>query len=78
MTCVSFYQAGDGFISEDCSEECSCVEGVLTCEMLDPCHDNAQCELRDGIRGCYCDDGYQGDGITCEEGEKQRIGTMTN
>ncbi|PIK34070.1 putative IgGFc-binding protein [Apostichopus japonicus] len=62
-----YLSAGDGFISEDCSEECSCVEGVLTCEMLDPCHDNAQCELRDGIRGCYCDDGYQGDGITCEE-----------
>ncbi|NXN94763.1 AGRL4 protein, partial [Rhinopomastus cyanomelas] len=28
------------------------------------CHQNARCEVQDGIKGCYCSHGYTGNGVT--------------
>ena len=45
---------------------CTCEDGKeMKCVDIE-CHEDAVCELRDGIRGCYCIEGHKGDGITCE------------
>ncbi|XP_072275629.1 adhesion G protein-coupled receptor L4 [Pyxicephalus adspersus] len=38
-----------------------------------PCHSNAECKVEKGIRGCYCNTGYTGDGIKfCEDDDECR------
>ena len=38
----------------------------IECQPLS-CHtDLADCTLQDGVRNCYCHEGYEGDGTTCE------------
>lgn len=31
------------------------------------CSANAVCETRNGVRRCYCSNGYQGNGVVCTE-----------
>ncbi|KAJ8029751.1 Angiopoietin-related protein 1 [Holothuria leucospilota] len=66
------FQPGDGVITSsgysynaDCSRRCSCEAGVVTCEDNVMCDVNAVCRERDGIRQCYCNEEYLGDGNTC-------------
>ncbi|PIK35368.1 putative fibrinogen C domain-containing protein 1-B-like [Apostichopus japonicus] len=30
------------------------------------CSDDATCDERNNVRKCYCNDGYEGDGVTCQ------------
>ena len=32
------------------------------------CHERAQCSIKDGIRDCYCEKGFDGDGLNCRPG----------
>ncbi|KAJ8033648.1 Ficolin-1 [Holothuria leucospilota] len=64
---------GEGFIQNDqwyvnvnCSSSCQCHLNVLTCDNNYRCSSDATCEERDGVRQCYCNDGYTGDGQNCE------------
>ena len=61
-------QAGESWIDETCSSKCTCMEGEVQCESYG-CHMDAKCRVRNGIRDCYCNRGYKGDGQTCTLGE---------
>lgn len=57
------------YTSEDCSRQCSCENGVLNCMNYEPCDENAVCSVKNGVRDCFCNNGYQGNGTYCERGE---------
>ncbi|XP_022106836.1 uncharacterized protein LOC110987964 [Acanthaster planci] len=56
------------FMSEECNQKCACdSEHNVVCEESG-CHERAECRVEDGVRGCYCNEGWTGDGInSCEE-----------
>ena len=62
-----FLKAGARFVNEDCSEVCSCREGQLDCTHYG-CDDFATCGVKNGVRDCYCQDGFKGDGQVCFRG----------
>ncbi|KAJ8038778.1 IgGFc-binding protein [Holothuria leucospilota] len=63
----SYISSGDSFVTEDCSELCECTGmSNLQCEAYN-CDENSECDTRNGIRDCYCQEGYRGDGFQCEE-----------
>ena len=37
------------------------------CDITDDCDPNATCLFKDGQHKCSCNDGFQGDGKTCEK-----------
>ncbi|KAJ8033064.1 Fibrinogen C domain-containing protein 1-A [Holothuria leucospilota] len=57
---------GGTFFNADCSEQCTCTNDYLTCYSGYQCNNNAACREKDGVRQCYCNDGYEGDGETCD------------
>ncbi|KAJ8026415.1 Angiopoietin-1 [Holothuria leucospilota] len=57
---------GYEYVNHNCSEKCICSNDQLNCKPDFPCSPNASCRVEDGIRRCYCDDGYVGDGETCK------------
>ncbi|XP_071837312.1 uncharacterized protein [Apostichopus japonicus] len=57
---------GETFVSDDCTQKCSCSNNRLTCEVDYSCSTNAVCDVKNGVRQCYCNEGYEGDGETCE------------
>ena len=54
-------------MTEDCSRRCQCDGGSVSCSSYG-CHEDAECKIRNGVRDCYCERGYRGDGQTCEKG----------
>ncbi|PIK34073.1 putative zonadhesin, partial [Apostichopus japonicus] len=62
----SYRSAGDSYVTEDCSRLCECTTTGIACAPYD-CDVNSECILRNGVRGCFCQDGYRGDGLQCEE-----------
>ena len=51
-------QSGDIWITpETCEERCGCEGGVVTCQPLG-CGENEACVVRNGVRGCYCQDNF--------------------
>ncbi|PIK34069.1 putative IgGFc-binding protein, partial [Apostichopus japonicus] len=66
---VQYYQVGETYLNENCTEECICMEGnSLTCLAGLSCDVNQECSIQDGIRDCYCIEGYQPDNNgTCQE-----------
>ncbi|KAJ8032946.1 Fibrinogen-like protein A [Holothuria leucospilota] len=57
-------QNGDVYVNADCSNRCTCSNNILTCENYG-CGLNANCEERNGVRKCYCADGFEGNGLIC-------------
>ena len=47
-----------------CGEWCTCSSGEIQCESIS-CDVNAVCALRDGIRACYCNPPFLGNGLQC-------------
>ena len=37
------------------------------CDITNDCDPNAQCLFEEGEHKCHCNDGFQGDGKTCEK-----------
>ncbi|XP_071944956.1 zonadhesin-like [Antedon mediterranea] len=62
-----YYSPGDSWITEDCSLSCQCVDGRVEC-VAENCDLNADCNIRNGERGCYCRDGW----TTGEDGSCSR------
>ncbi|PIK59709.1 Fibrinogen C domain-containing protein 1-A [Apostichopus japonicus] len=53
------------YFNNDCTQKCSCSNNRLICQD-NRCSTNAVCDVRDGVRKCYCIEGYEGDGYICE------------
>ncbi|XP_065775388.1 LOW QUALITY PROTEIN: zonadhesin [Muntiacus reevesi] len=50
-----YYQQGDGFVNDDCSQRCTCTRaGLLLCEPLG-CSPGEVCTLGNLTRGCFRD-----------------------
>ena len=62
-----FFKAGARYVSEDCSEVCVCGDGELICTPYG-CNQFADCKIQNGVRDCYCQDGFKGAGQTCVRG----------
>ncbi|KAJ8031641.1 IgGFc-binding protein [Holothuria leucospilota] len=64
----TYISPGSVFITEGCTERCTCTLGQLECEAYQ-CHAQASCEIRSGDRDCYCTNGYIGNGQECEQAD---------
>ena len=60
-------KAGVRYVNEDCSEVCVCGDGELICTPYG-CNQFADCKIQNGVRDCYCQDGFKGDGQICVRG----------
>ena len=61
---------GSTWINEMCTNKKTCKAddngGNKIIETVMNCHEEAECKVQQGIRGCYCKQGYFGDGFTCK------------
>ncbi|PIK58786.1 putative ficolin-2-like [Apostichopus japonicus] len=55
---------GESYINSDCSLRITCNSNVLTSESYS-CSADATCEERNDVRRCYCNEWFEGDGLTC-------------
>ncbi|XP_071830391.1 IgGFc-binding protein-like [Apostichopus japonicus] len=62
-----YIMSGDQAVNADCTEVCSCQDQLLECLPMS-CSEFASCTLRSGMRDCFCDTGYEGNGQDCEIG----------
>ncbi|XP_019621165.1 PREDICTED: IgGFc-binding protein-like [Branchiostoma belcheri] len=60
-----YYAVGETW-GEGCNRRCQCVSknNIQCTEVL--CDENAFCGIQNGIQGCHCNSGYQGNGSYCE------------
>ncbi len=77
QTSLFFLQVGDSIISEDCSSEQTCQADGTFAEGPGPeCHEFASCQIKDGERGCKCNKGYRGDGVSaCDRKDPGALST---
>ncbi|XP_071835366.1 uncharacterized protein [Apostichopus japonicus] len=54
----------ESYINSDCSLRITCNSNVLTNESYS-CSADATCEERNAVRRCYCNEWFEGDGLTC-------------
>ncbi|PIK53132.1 putative IgGFc-binding protein [Apostichopus japonicus] len=57
-------EVGDTWISDTCDQKCVCTDTGRECSDFS-CGEHALCEIKGGVRNCYCQNGYTGDGQTC-------------
>ncbi|XP_071836625.1 fibrinogen-like protein A isoform X2 [Apostichopus japonicus] len=57
-------QVGDFYINSGCTRRSTCQNNQLI-EASYQCSVHATCATRSGVRKCYCNTNYQGDGVTC-------------
>lgn len=57
-------QEGQSFINAACTMRATCRNGELI-ENNHQCSEDAICDERNGTRGCFCKDGFEGDGEVC-------------
>ncbi|XP_071835749.1 uncharacterized protein [Apostichopus japonicus] len=55
---------GDFYVNARCTQRSTCRNNQII-EASYQCSDNATCAERNGVRKCYCNPNYQGDGVTC-------------
>ncbi|KAJ8034024.1 Ficolin-1 [Holothuria leucospilota] len=56
---------GDTYVNSGCTRRCTCTNNRLSCDNNYRCSSNAACRVRNSVRQCYCNSGYEGDGRTC-------------
>ncbi|PIK59636.1 Fibrinogen C domain-containing protein 1-A [Apostichopus japonicus] len=56
---------GESYVNSGCTRRSNCSNNQLMVEDSYHCSDDATCDVREGVRRCYCIDGYEGDGVTC-------------
>ncbi|XP_070564048.1 complement receptor type 1-like isoform X2 [Ptychodera flava] len=60
-----YIQYKETFVKEHCDEECTClIGGHLDCIAI-RCDPNAYCGNEGGVRDCYCNGGFIGNGRLC-------------
>ncbi|XP_006814399.2 uncharacterized protein LOC102809475, partial [Saccoglossus kowalevskii] len=71
-----FYHSVGGVIGQpNCESECICeLGGIIRCYPI-VCHEDAFCDLYEGVQGCHCNVGYQGTGQVCEDIDECTDGT---
>ncbi|KAJ8017489.1 Ryncolin-4 [Holothuria leucospilota] len=61
-----YISSGQTYVNADCTQNCTCNGNQLSCDTDYECSQSATCSVgQNGVRQCYCNDGYSGDGITC-------------
>ncbi|PIK47066.1 hypothetical protein BSL78_16058 [Apostichopus japonicus] len=60
----SILMEGESYINSDCSLRITCNSNVLTSESYS-CSADATCEERNDVRRCYCNEWFEGNGLTC-------------
>ncbi|XP_071837413.1 uncharacterized protein [Apostichopus japonicus] len=60
----SVLREGQFYANSRCTRKSTCRNNRLTDESYQ-CSAHATCDTRNGVRKCYCDHNYQGDGVTC-------------
>ncbi|XP_071502071.1 uncharacterized protein [Diadema antillarum] len=52
-----YFRSGEEYITEGCQERCVCdgISQLMSCENIQ-CSFNGVCDLRDGVRACFCQD----------------------
>ena len=73
--CCCLIQVGSRWVKEDCSSVCHCQNGELNCTHYE-CSEFAECDVRNGIRDCYCEEGFVGNGQQCVRGKHVPLGFM--
>lgn len=58
-------------MDEICSVEQQCINKEIQTNRDYSCSEHAVCEDRNGVHRCHCDEGYEGDGQTCESVNKK-------
>ncbi|KAJ8050663.1 Fibrinogen C domain-containing protein 1-A [Holothuria leucospilota] len=61
----AFILNGESYIDISCTENCTCIDNQLSCNRNYECSPDATCKEKNGERKCYCNEGYEGDGETC-------------
>ncbi|KAJ8033752.1 Fibrinogen C domain-containing protein 1 [Holothuria leucospilota] len=56
---------GESYVNNDCTVNYTCHNDRLNSDSSYTCNRNAQCIVKEGVRQCYCNEGYKGDGETC-------------
>ncbi|XP_071482117.1 uncharacterized protein [Diadema antillarum] len=60
-----YHMSGETWLTSDCGQQCTCSSGgAVSCVALS-CSEFSVCEIRNNAYGCFCREGYEGDGITC-------------
>ncbi|XP_019638862.1 PREDICTED: uncharacterized protein LOC109480924 isoform X7 [Branchiostoma belcheri] len=60
-----YYAVGETW-GEGCNRRCECIsKNNIQCTDV-RCDENAFCGIQNGIQGCHCNSGYQGNGSYCE------------
>ena len=57
------------WMQDDCKYECECFGGGQYECLPNRCHRYATCGLDNGVRDCYCNDGFEGNGLICVPGK---------
>ncbi|PIK40827.1 putative fibrinogen C domain-containing protein 1 [Apostichopus japonicus] len=57
-------EEGDFYVNSRCSRKSTCRNNQII-QASYQCSDHATCAERNGVRKCYCNPNYQGDGETC-------------
>jgi hypothetical protein len=66
---VTYLPNAGEWVAPDCSQKCTCgQDGQLRCTSME-CDESATCDVKGGVRDCYCNEGYAGDGINCQRGK---------
>ncbi|XP_071836174.1 uncharacterized protein [Apostichopus japonicus] len=55
---------GESYVNSSCTRRSTCRNNTLVDESYQ-CSEHATCDERSGVRECYCNQNYQGDGVTC-------------
>ncbi|PIK47766.1 putative fibrinogen C domain-containing protein 1-B-like [Apostichopus japonicus] len=55
---------GDFYVNSRCTRNSTCRNNQII-EASYQCSDHATCDERNGVRKCYCNENYEGDGVTC-------------
>ncbi|PIK37770.1 hypothetical protein BSL78_25395 [Apostichopus japonicus] len=57
-------RVGQFYANSRCTRKSTCMNNRLVDESYQ-CSSHATCDTKNKFRKCYCNDGYQGDGVTC-------------
>ncbi|KAJ8033513.1 Ryncolin-4 [Holothuria leucospilota] len=56
---------GESYINNGCTQNCTCINNQLSCDTNYECSPDATCGVQNGVRRCYCNEGFDGNGETC-------------
>ncbi|XP_071836764.1 uncharacterized protein [Apostichopus japonicus] len=60
----SVLRNGEFYANSRCTRKSTCRNNRLI-DRSYQCSEHATCDTRSGVRKCYCDPNYEGDGVTC-------------